>query len=72
MLNVQAFLETEPGTRSTSEEYMMRYQAFARDDLQRALNKHQALLQTMGMPSLALEVLLGSCGLDAKNTASFG
>ena len=45
----QAFLETEPGTRATTEEYMMRYQKFAVDDLNRALKKHQDLLEQIGM-----------------------
>jgi len=44
----QAFLETEPGFRSTTEEYMMRYQTFARDELVKALDKHQALLKSVG------------------------
>ena len=44
----QAFLETEPGFRSTTEEYMMRYQTFARDELVKALDKHKALLKSVG------------------------
>ncbi|KAL0032585.1 hypothetical protein WJX77_009381 [Trebouxia sp. C0004] len=44
----QAFLETEPGFRSITEEYMMRYQTFARDELVKALDKHQALLNSVG------------------------
>lgn len=44
----QAFLETEPGFRSTTEEYMMRYQMFARDELVKALDRHQALLKSVG------------------------
>ena len=47
----QAFLETEPGTRATTEEYMMRYQKFARDDLNKALKKHQDLLDQVGEPA---------------------
>lgn len=49
----QAFLETEPGTRSTSEEYMMRYQTFARDDLKKAIGKHDALMKTIGKNELS-------------------
>jgi len=48
LLWCQAFLETEPGFRSTTEEYMMRYQTFARDELVKALDKHQALLKSVG------------------------
>ena len=47
----QAFLETEPGTRATTEEYMMRYQKFAIDDLNKALKKHQDLLEKVGEPA---------------------
>ena len=56
----QAFLETEPGRRSTTEEYMMRYQGFARDELNRALDKHQSLMQSVGkgVPKLDLLHLL--------------
>ncbi|EIE22223.1 hypothetical protein COCSUDRAFT_55919 [Coccomyxa subellipsoidea C-169] len=45
---MQAYLETDPATRTTKDEYIMRYQRFARDDLERALQKYEALHSTIG------------------------
>ncbi len=45
---IQAYLETDPSARVTKDEYVMRYQRFARDDLERALQKYDALHSTMG------------------------
>ncbi|EIE20982.1 hypothetical protein COCSUDRAFT_54081 [Coccomyxa subellipsoidea C-169] len=44
----QAYLETDPSARVTKDEYVMQYQKFARDDLERALQKYDALHSTMG------------------------
>ncbi|KAK9908234.1 hypothetical protein WJX75_004627 [Coccomyxa subellipsoidea] len=44
----QAYLETDPAARTTKDEYIMRYQQFARDDLERALQKYDALHNTIG------------------------
>lgn len=45
---MQAYLETDPAARTTKDEYIMRYQQFARDDLERALQKYDALHNTIG------------------------
>ena len=65
----QAFLETEPGRRSTTEEYMMRYQAFARDELNRALDKHQSLMQSVGkgLPPLDFSRMQICCYASRKS-----
>jgi hypothetical protein len=45
---LQAYLETDPAARVTKDEYVMRYQRFARDELDRALQKYDALQELMG------------------------
>ncbi|CAL8469013.1 g8554 [Coccomyxa elongata] len=44
----QAYLETDPATRVTKDEYVMRYQQFARDGLEHALQKYDALRSSIG------------------------
>lgn len=44
----KAYLETDPVARTTKDEYVLRYQQFARDDLERALQKYDALHRAIG------------------------
>ncbi|BDA45209.1 hypothetical protein COCOBI_06-6920 [Coccomyxa sp. Obi] len=44
----QAYLETDPAARVTKDEYVMRYQQFARDGLEHALQKYDALHSSIG------------------------
>jgi hypothetical protein len=44
----QAYLETDPAARTTKDEYVMRYQRFARDELEQAIGKYHELCSTLG------------------------
>ncbi|CAL5230067.1 g13521 [Coccomyxa viridis] len=44
----QAYLEAEPATRTTKDEYVMRYQHFAKSGLEQALKKYTALHDNIG------------------------
>lgn len=55
---LQAYLETDPAARVTKDEYVMRYQQFARDGLEHALQKYDALHSSIGLlASLKCHVL---------------
>ena len=45
---MQAYLETDPSDRSSKDEYVMRYQRFARDELEQAISKYDQLCSTLG------------------------
>ena len=49
---MQAYLEAEPATRTTKDEYVMRYQHFAKSGLEQALKKYTALHDNIGTPAL--------------------
>lgn len=44
----QALLETDPACREPQDSYLARYQAFARDELDAALNKYEQLQSSIG------------------------
>lgn len=46
---LQAYLETDPAARVTKDEYVMRYQQFARDGLDHALQKYDDLHSSIGV-----------------------
>ena len=48
---MQAYLEAEPATRTTKDEYVMRYQHFAKSGLDQALKKYTALHDNIGTPA---------------------
>ena len=45
---MQAFLECEPHRRETSEAYLMRYQTFAKQELEAALTQFESAEQSGG------------------------
>lgn len=45
---MQAYLEAEPATRTTKDEYVMRYQRFAKSGLEQALKKYTTLHTNIG------------------------
>lgn len=61
---MQAYLETDPAARTTKDEYIMRYQQFAKDELERAMQKYDALHNTIGA--------LLSPFLHMRGSTSFG
>lgn len=61
---MQAYLETDPAARTTKDEYFMRYQQFAKDELERAMQKYDALHNTIGA--------LLSPFLPMRGSTSFG
>ncbi len=55
---MQAYLEAEPATRTTKDEYVMRYQHFAKSGLEQALKKYTALHDNIGTPASFIPFLL--------------
>ena len=53
---MQAYLEAEPATRTTKDEYVMRYQRFAKHGLDKAIQKYEGLHTNIGVI-----ILLPSC-----------
>lgn len=45
---LQAYLEAEPASRTTKDVYVMRYQRFAKDDLEKAIQKYEGLHSNIG------------------------
>ncbi len=45
----QAYLEAEPATRTTKDEYVMRYQRFAKHGLDKAIQKYEGLHSNIGV-----------------------
>ena len=48
---MQAYLEAEPATRTTKDEYVMRYQRFAKSGLEQALKTYATLHSSIGIAS---------------------
>ena len=45
---LQAYLEASPASRKAKDEYVMRYQGFAKADLEKAIRKYEGLHETIG------------------------
>ena len=45
---LQAYLEADPASRTAKDEYVMRYQRFAKADLEKAIQKYEGLHETIG------------------------
>lgn len=46
--HLQAMLEADPASREPQDSYLARYQTFARDELNEALSKYDALQSSLG------------------------
>ena len=46
---LQAYLEADPATRTTKDEYIMRYQCFAKSGLEKAIQKYEGLYTHIGV-----------------------
>lgn len=46
---LQAYLEADPATRTTKDEYIMRYQRFAKSGLDKAIQKYEGLHTYIGV-----------------------
>jgi hypothetical protein len=46
---LQAYLEADPATRTTKDEYIMRYQRFAKSGLDKAIQKYEGLYTYIGV-----------------------
>ena len=51
---MQAYLEAEPATRTIKDEYVMRYQRFAKSGLEQALKKYTTLHTNIGKTALMI------------------
>ena len=49
---MQAYLEAEPATRTSKDEYVMRYQRFAKHGLDKAILKYEGLHSSIGVITL--------------------
>ena len=59
---LQAYLEADPASRTAKDEYVMRYQRFAKADLEKAIQKYEGLHETIGEHHLHWKSPLDSKG----------